>query len=157
MKPIALQDRDPRHSGTRSQQGDARASARFRQMLDATQDNLNTWTPSAQVHADVPAEAGDADATCNNVMRHELISHMAPAVAAKLPDSQSMALRTLTGPLAGLVVQARMSGDRLTLKLITPSAELAQRMMTNKSTLANALGVTFGFSVTLEVEHDAAC
>ncbi|PHV11479.1 hypothetical protein [Chitinimonas sp. BJB300] len=157
MKPITLQDRDPRHSGTSSQQVDARASARFRQLLDTTPDNLNAWTPSAPVHADLPADPGDDAAIRNGVMRRDPISHAAPALAPKLPDSQSMALRTLTGPLAGLVVQARMSGDRLTLKLITPSAELAERMTANQDTLASALGVTFGFSVTLEVEYDATC
>ncbi|MGQ5524517.1 hypothetical protein ACUHMQ_14830 [Chitinimonas sp. PSY-7] len=156
MKPISLQDRDPRHTGSNNQQADTRASARFRQMLEATAENLNPWVPQVPVQADVPVSANEAPLPRFTTTRGEAIRNGVPSLP-KVLDTQELALRTVTGPLAGLTVQVRLSHDRLILKLITPSAERAQHMIAHQDELASALDKTLGMSVSLEVEHDPAC
>ncbi|MEO2215997.1 hypothetical protein ABGV49_02815 [Chromobacterium vaccinii] len=139
-------DRDEPHA-------DRRGAQRFRALLDDAQPQQEFPAPSFSpwpLFAPPPADSPDGSPSSPASARAHPDLPPPPAPAAPV-DSQSLALRASTGPLAGLLVQAEWRGQRLSLRLSTPAPELAGRLARERENLGAALSAALGVDVVVEL------
>lgn len=67
---------------------------------------------------------------------------------------ETLQLRAVSGPLAGLMINAGWQGGRLVMRLTAPSASVVQRLCGRGKGLEEALSTLLEIPVTVEVEHD---
>lgn len=71
---------------------------------------------------------------------------------SSLPET--LQLRAVGGPLAGLMINAGWQGGRLVLRMIVPSVNAAQHLSKRGKALEDALSALLEISVTVEIDHD---
>ncbi|ERE19479.1 hypothetical protein [Pseudogulbenkiania ferrooxidans] len=138
-------DRDEPHA-------DRRGAQRFRALLDDAQPQQEFPAPSLSPWPLFAPPADSSDASPSGPASARAHPNLPPPPAPAAPvDSQALALRASTGPLAGLLVQAEWRGARLSLRLSAPAPELAGRLARERENLGAALSAALGVDVVVEL------